>query len=327
MELMRGTKITDFSELEAKPISRPRVAQILTRAYFRQVLENGLLHADPHPGNILIRPGPVIVLLDFGMVGEIRPHTRDNIRRVFMGGVVSHDYDDVLAGLEAMGSFGPDADQQGAPPGSGMADRDLLRDVVWRAADGRSARRPGTGSGCTLALESFRICGQLCISGAGTRDSHWPCDRARPEFQFFVVAEPYTRRLIHTEPGWRGVMNTAVREARSIHQTGLLYAISGPWAFEGFSRGEYDFRSVEAIERSVTRPEAAMRRLLYALLVLTFVLAGVMVFHALFNSRPLRLFCIADFSGGHLLSHEETAPSLDLSVDYNRCRERLRRNA
>ena len=51
-------------------------AQQLVESYYEQVLEAGFFHADPHPGNLLWADGR-IVLLDFGMVGELDAHTRD----------------------------------------------------------------------------------------------------------------------------------------------------------------------------------------------------------------------------------------------------------
>jgi ubiquinone biosynthesis protein len=85
LQLITGVKITEFQELERQGISRSVVAEYLMRAYMKQILVDGFFHADPHPGNVFVGPGPVIILLDFGMVGEISPEMRENIRRVLSG--------------------------------------------------------------------------------------------------------------------------------------------------------------------------------------------------------------------------------------------------
>jgi predicted unusual protein kinase regulating ubiquinone biosynthesis (AarF/ABC1/UbiB family) len=45
-------------------------------------LRDGFFHADPHPGNILIQPGPKIVLLDFGLAKDFPPTFRDGLVRL-----------------------------------------------------------------------------------------------------------------------------------------------------------------------------------------------------------------------------------------------------
>src|ERR1035437_6402134 len=74
MELAEAIKVTDVDALERAGISKHAVAQKLIEIFCDQVLRDGFFHADPHPGNILVQPGPRIVLLDFGLAkdfGEI----------------------------------------------------------------------------------------------------------------------------------------------------------------------------------------------------------------------------------------------------------------
>jgi predicted unusual protein kinase regulating ubiquinone biosynthesis (AarF/ABC1/UbiB family) len=292
LQFMTGLKLTDFDGLEEQHISRPEVAQILTRAYFRQVLEVGFFHADPHPGNILVRPGPVVVLLDFGMVGEITARTRDNIRRVFLG-VVRRDFDDVLSALEAIGFFGPDADR-----------RVLRRALAWTietfyemSFGELKSIDPGVVLGQVqdvLYLESFQIPANFAFLGRALGTLSGLATALDPSFQFFVVAEPYARKLIGAETGWRGTVSVATREVRALVRTAYALPNLGREALESINRGEYDLRQqFEDVERAVNRVEVALRRLLYALLVLTFVLAGVIVFPTHYSIFALFAFVIS----------------------------------
>jgi ubiquinone biosynthesis protein len=67
MELMEGVKITDKEALSRAGIEPRQVAELLTDAYADQMLRRRVLHADPHPGNLLVQPGPRLVLLDHGL--------------------------------------------------------------------------------------------------------------------------------------------------------------------------------------------------------------------------------------------------------------------
>ncbi|GBD25492.1 putative protein kinase UbiB [bacterium HR30] len=67
LEYLEGIKITHVQELDRAGIDRNAVARLLTDVFCQQILRDGFFHADPHPGNILVQPGPRIVLLDFGL--------------------------------------------------------------------------------------------------------------------------------------------------------------------------------------------------------------------------------------------------------------------
>jgi predicted unusual protein kinase regulating ubiquinone biosynthesis (AarF/ABC1/UbiB family) len=56
LERVGGIKINQYEELEAAGISRAQVAQKVFKVYLKQVFEDGFFHADPHPGNLYIRP-------------------------------------------------------------------------------------------------------------------------------------------------------------------------------------------------------------------------------------------------------------------------------
>lgn len=59
LENVGWLKIGDLAALDAAGISRPEVARILYRVYLRQIFEHSFVHADPHPGNLFIRPLPL----------------------------------------------------------------------------------------------------------------------------------------------------------------------------------------------------------------------------------------------------------------------------
>jgi len=102
MTFEEGTKITDFGSLKEQGIETESVAKLLVECYFAMLLEHRVFHADPHPGNFLVRPGPKLVILDYGAVEEVTPTLADGMRAVVMGAITRSD-DQILDGLERMG--------------------------------------------------------------------------------------------------------------------------------------------------------------------------------------------------------------------------------
>jgi predicted unusual protein kinase regulating ubiquinone biosynthesis (AarF/ABC1/UbiB family) len=71
MEFLDGIKVTDVDALLAAGIDSAEVVQGLMTIYTREILAHGFFQADPHPGNIFVRPGPQFILLDFGLAKQL----------------------------------------------------------------------------------------------------------------------------------------------------------------------------------------------------------------------------------------------------------------
>jgi len=84
MDYIRGTKITQLSPLSRLDIDGPQLAEELFRAYLKQVLVDGLFHADPHPGNVFLTDDGRIALLDLGMVGRTTPGMREQLLKLLL---------------------------------------------------------------------------------------------------------------------------------------------------------------------------------------------------------------------------------------------------
>lgn len=73
MEFVEGIKITDTAGMEGAGIDKQAVARLVAQTYVRQIFGHGFFHADPHPGNLFVQPGPKLVIVDFGLAKELSP--------------------------------------------------------------------------------------------------------------------------------------------------------------------------------------------------------------------------------------------------------------
>jgi predicted unusual protein kinase regulating ubiquinone biosynthesis (AarF/ABC1/UbiB family) len=112
-EFVEGVKISNVARLDELGIERRRLAERVVEAYCKQIFRDGVYHADPHPGNILIQPPdedaegedaalPRIVFLDFGAVAVVSDSMRRGIID-FLQGVLINDVDKIVASIKAMG--------------------------------------------------------------------------------------------------------------------------------------------------------------------------------------------------------------------------------
>ncbi|WP_084661931.1 ABC1 kinase family protein [Sulfobacillus thermosulfidooxidans] len=110
MAFQDGIKINQLEELKQHHINPTVVAEEAIHLYLHMVMESGIFHADPHPGNILVTKDAKLILLDYGMIGIIDQASRKQIRRLFVA-VSKRNATELQASMEALGMVRPDADR------------------------------------------------------------------------------------------------------------------------------------------------------------------------------------------------------------------------
>ena len=123
LEDVEAIKITDIEAMTAVGIDPVEVADILFDAYFHQIFREGFFHADPHPGNLFIKPRTDLewhegdeagrpfwlIFIDFGMVGQVADLMGDNLRKVLIS-VTQKDARQLTEAYDNLGFFLPGAD-------------------------------------------------------------------------------------------------------------------------------------------------------------------------------------------------------------------------
>lgn len=108
LEFVGGYKVNDPESLLAAGLKPKTVAGTLVDAYLKQALIHGFYHADPHPGNMFVRPDGGIIFIDFGMVGRITEENKRSIRKL-VSGVINNNPEELAQGLMEMGFIKPSA--------------------------------------------------------------------------------------------------------------------------------------------------------------------------------------------------------------------------
>jgi predicted unusual protein kinase regulating ubiquinone biosynthesis (AarF/ABC1/UbiB family) len=108
MERLRGTKVDQLqSHFDDGRLSFEQVMESLTGVYLRMMMVDGFLHADPHPGNLLVQDDGTVVILDWGMVVEIPRWTRETLLNVALA-VAREDLDAIISGMYRLGMISPE---------------------------------------------------------------------------------------------------------------------------------------------------------------------------------------------------------------------------
>lgn len=87
MDLVHGTKVTELSGLRRTEQDLGALGSALVRGYLDQMFVHGEIHADPHPGNMLVTADGRLGLFDLGMIAHVPPKQRERLLKLMFAAV------------------------------------------------------------------------------------------------------------------------------------------------------------------------------------------------------------------------------------------------
>jgi len=276
LEYLPGIKISHYEALEAAGLDRRRLAQLGAEAYLHQLLNNGFFHADPHPGNIAVSPEGSLIFYDFGMMGQVKPVTREKLMQTFFG-IAQKDADQVVESLIELGALAP-TDDMGPVRRSiqfmldNFMDKPFesqsvsdISDDLYEIAYGQPFRFPAT---FTFVMRAFST-----LEGVGKG--------LDPQFNFMEVAKPFAMQLMtngNVTSEANNLLGELSRQAAQVGSTafGLPRRIED--TLDKLERGDIRVRvrSTET-DRILRRMSGINMGTNYTLLVCTFILSATIL--------------------------------------------------
>ncbi|HEY4555733.1 MAG TPA: AarF/UbiB family protein, partial [Lysobacter sp.] len=169
------------------------LAAALMRGYLDQVLVHGQIHADPHPGNLLLTTDGRLALFDLRMVAHVPPRQRDRLFQLLFAAVDGRG-EDVVRESVAMGTRLEDFDEEGYSREVGQ--------LVTRFA-AHSTRTQSMSEG-RLMLELTRVgtrCGlrtpsEMSLLGKTLLNLEIVCNALDPDMDVKRVVESHLQKVM-----------------------------------------------------------------------------------------------------------------------------------
>ncbi len=111
MDFYEGVKITDIESLKKKNLPPLKVLNRLIEFYIYQSLIRGVIHADPHPGNILVDDQGMLIILDFGLIIHVSEDTKKNLVKAVLSGI-NMDFSGIIDAYYALGIVNREVSRQ-----------------------------------------------------------------------------------------------------------------------------------------------------------------------------------------------------------------------
>jgi len=198
MQYVEGTKISNVAELDRRGVDRTEVAERLERAYLQMIIEDGVFHADPHPGNLAVRDDGAIIFYDFGMSGRVDEFVQDKIIQFYVA-VANQDIEGILDTLIELGTLSPEADRATMAEVMELAIRDArgesietyrVQQIIGRVED-------------TIYDFPLRLPANLALVLRVATVVEGVCVTLDPDFDFITVATDYLTEQGYREAGVR----------------------------------------------------------------------------------------------------------------------------
>ena len=223
LEYLGGIKITDFDEMDRQGVDRKEAGRILAEAYAQMFFSDGLFHGDPHPGNIFVRPGPEVILVDFGMVDRLSTPKREGLRRGFAA-IIDRDALGLVRSLVDMGFMPLTKDIQ---PLVHFVERIFAKYRDMSASEFKAMDIDEIGRDITEALQltpSIQIPNDFILFGRVIGMLNGLGSRLDPDTNIIEIAAPFARRFISEEVTPAGLLKQAALCARSAVQLPKMLA-------------------------------------------------------------------------------------------------------
>ncbi|RQG94437.1 AarF/ABC1/UbiB kinase family protein [Natrarchaeobius chitinivorans] len=286
MEYIEGTKINDVEELERRGIDRTQVAENLERSYLQMIIDDGVFHADPHPGNLAVTDDGTIVFYDFGMSGRVDEFVQGKIVEFYVA-VANQDIDAILDALIEIGTLSPEADR------ATMAE---VMEIAIQDARGEDVEQYRVNQIVSQIEDSiyvfpFRLPKNLALVLRVATVVEGVCVTLDPNFDFIATATDYL-----TEQGYReeSIRQYLSESGENLRRTGESLTRIAPKAERALDRLDRDDLYVRiGVEDSENVFDKLAKRLIYGML-LTMSLFSMGVLYAL--EAPRAAIVAAGFS-------------------------------
>ncbi|HEY7674461.1 MAG TPA: ubiquinone biosynthesis regulatory protein kinase UbiB [Burkholderiales bacterium] len=268
MQRMRGTPVSQVSELRRQGVDIPKLARTGVEIFFTQVFRDGFFHADMHPGNILVTPDGRYVALDFGIMGTLTEVDKQYLAQNFLG-FFRRDYRRVAqAHIEA-----------GWVPAGTRADEfeTAIRAVCEPAFD-RPLKEISFGRTLLRLFQTSRrfnveIQPQLVMLQKTLLNIEGLGRQLDPDLDLWKTAKPYLENWMREQVGFKGLLRTIRKEAP--HWASVLPEL--PRLLHRALGGDH----LGHIERSLDALLATERRRTRAIELAVLLLAGILAWLAL----------------------------------------------
>lgn len=276
IEYIKGYKVTELDEITNNNLDRKQIAVNGAKAMMKQIFIHGFFHADPHPGNIIIRPDGKIVFIDFGIVGRIDKYTKNKLADLIIG-IINKDTKKIIGVLLELSQVEQEfniseieldvEDLLDRYYGKDLKNIDMskLLSEVFAIVAKYKIILP---SNFTLLLKSL-----ITIEGVGLE--------LDPDFNIFETAKPFVNKMLRERYNPQHLLKTAVSTLQEFNKSVMLIPklLNGLYQRTKIDSMKIDF-DTRGTSKVISELNKMVNRLVFSLIVASLIIGSSLIIQA-----------------------------------------------
>lgn len=276
IEYIKGYKVTELDEITNNNLDRKQIAVNGAKAMMKQIFMHGFFHADPHPGNIIIRPDGKIVFIDFGIVGRIDKYTKNKLADLIIG-IINKDTKKIIGVLLELSQVEQELniseieldveDLLDRYYGKDLKNIDMskLLSEVFAIVAKYKIILP---SNFTLLLKSL-----ITIEGVGLE--------LDPDFNIFETAKPFVNKMLRERYNPQHLLKTAVSTLQEFNKSVMLIPklLNGLYQRTKIDSMKIDF-DTRGTSKVISELNKMVNRLVFSLIVASLIIGSSLIIQA-----------------------------------------------
>lgn len=285
MDYIEGIKINHIEQLAEKGLNRKIIAERFAHCLLHQIFIEGFFHGDPHPGNVLIMPGNVVALMDFGMVGRLTPE----LKYQFISLIISlkrGDSERIIHTLSQMGLFPDDVDLSLL-----RLDIDHMREKYYHLPLSQLHLGEVLNEFFTIALQyRIQIPAEFTILAKSLMTLEGIISFLDPECNMMKIAEPFAEKLIRDRYHPKKMLETSIHQIKEYTDLLASFPKTVRELTSTIQKGKLQLKiSVSELHILLERLDKISNRLSFSIILLAFsiIMVGLIVGSSISNKTML----------------------------------------
>jgi predicted unusual protein kinase regulating ubiquinone biosynthesis (AarF/ABC1/UbiB family) len=274
MEFIEGVKINETDKLEGVSVNKQKIASILFLSYLKQLMEDGFFHADPHPGNLLVKKDGTLAYIDFGMVGTVSDQMKAAMFKLAFA-LYLKDAGGIVAAFDELGFLRKQADRS-------VLTKNVKVILSGFSEDGFNVNNINNDGFFEelrefLYEQPFQIPSKTTFLGKAIVTVFSLCKGLEPDFDFVQLAKPFIEEMMKDEDVNTG-KNTILDQVKNtffniIPASRKLFAV-----IDQLESGEMRMQTSKAFEKKLFEQQTAQtRKIIFAIFGTGILIAGAQV--------------------------------------------------
>jgi len=281
LEKIEGVRIDDYAGIARMGLDRRDIALKGAGAFFKMVFQDGLFHADPHPGNIFVLADGRLGLVDFGITGRVTEENMEHFASVLVA-LAGHDYDALsrqYVNLGFVSEESVDLDK---------FQRDLREDLaeLLEPYYGMTSRQIDFGAYVDrvtriLNRHKLKIPQNLYLMDKALLTLEGLLKQLDPGFDYLAAAKPYVEDLIKRKRHPRQLLRTAQKNILALSDMAISMPRQLRTVIGKVLRGDLQIKlQHEGLQHAVRDLDKSSNRLAFSVITAAIIVASSIIIHS-----------------------------------------------